>query len=148
MFIWPSSSSDSSTCSQFSSFFILTQNFVFHFYSFFWNWSAAAGPHSIRTTRPTPTVVESEVNVNVKCYVNVKNHFLTFPKHLTFTRIMLGTPLSDFCTANTAIQIVTIKIQLTSNKVKSDVSSWNPFSSSSSGSASIFSKYVIILSVA
>ena len=31
--------------------------------------------------------------VKVICYVNVENHFLTFTKHITFTRIMLGTPL-------------------------------------------------------
>ena len=28
--------------------------------------------------------------VKVICYVNVENHFLTFTKHITFTRIMLG----------------------------------------------------------
>ena len=31
--------------------------------------------------------------VKVICYVNVENNFLTFIKYITFTRIMLGTPL-------------------------------------------------------
>ena len=31
--------------------------------------------------------------MKVICYVNVENHFLTFTKHITFTRIMLGMPL-------------------------------------------------------
>ena len=31
--------------------------------------------------------------VKVICYVNVENHFLTFTKHIIFTRIILGTPL-------------------------------------------------------
>ena len=30
--------------------------------------------------------------VNVKCCVKVENHFLTFTKHMTFTRIVLGMP--------------------------------------------------------
>ena len=29
------------------------------------------------------------------CYVNVENHFLTFTKHITFTRIILGTPFRN-----------------------------------------------------
>ena len=35
--------------------------------------------------------------VKVKCYVNVENHFLTFIKHITFTRIMFGAPLIILC---------------------------------------------------
>ena len=32
--------------------------------------------------------------VKVLCYVNVENHFLIFTKHITFARIMLGTPFT------------------------------------------------------
>ena len=35
------------------------------------------------------------IHVKVICYVNVENHFLTFTKHSTFTRIMLGMPLRE-----------------------------------------------------
>ena len=34
--------------------------------------------------------------LKVICYVNVENHFLTFTKHKTFTRTMLGTPFPYF----------------------------------------------------
>jgi len=29
------------------------------------------------------------------CYVNVENNFLTFTKHINFTRIMLGMPFEN-----------------------------------------------------
>ena len=44
---------------------------------------------------PLPTLpkgVPNMILVKVICYVNVENHFLTFTKHITFTRTILGTP--------------------------------------------------------
>ena len=38
-------------------------------------------------------VVPNMILVKVMCYVNVENPFLTFTKHIMFTRIMLGIPL-------------------------------------------------------
>ena len=37
--------------------------------------------------------VPNMILVKVICFVNVENHFLTFRKHITFTRNMIGTPL-------------------------------------------------------
>ena len=39
--------------------------------------------------------VPNMILVKVICYVDVENHFLTFTKHITFTRIMLGMPFID-----------------------------------------------------
>ena len=37
--------------------------------------------------------VPNMILVKVICFVNVENHFLTFTKHITSTRIVLGMPL-------------------------------------------------------
>ena len=37
--------------------------------------------------------VPNMILVKVICFVNVENHFLKFTMYITFTRIMLGTPL-------------------------------------------------------
>ena len=37
--------------------------------------------------------VPNMILVKLICFVNVENHFLKFTKYITFTRIMLGTPL-------------------------------------------------------
>ena len=40
--------------------------------------------------------IANMILVKMICYVNVENHFLTFTKHITFTRTILGTPLTLF----------------------------------------------------
>ena len=50
--------------------------------------------------------VPNLICLNVICYVNMENHFLTFTKHIAFTRIMLGTPFLRFVTNKVARPLI------------------------------------------
>ena len=47
----------------------------------------------MKTSHGAGFCVPNMIIVKLICCVNVENHFLSFKKHITLTRIILGTPL-------------------------------------------------------